>query len=97
MSAFVDNCIFHSRETVEDHSAGAAFDIVDGGLCEGYTDGYRDCVPINGTKSVSHDEESGKESKQSEIWERRCSEFVVWRRPFREGKDIKIEVQCGLA
>ena len=67
MGAFIDNCIFYSRETVEDHSAGAAFDIVDGGLCEGYTDGYGDCVPIDSTKSVSHDGESGKESMQSDV------------------------------
>ena len=32
VSAFIDDLLFYSLETIEDNSSGSAFDIVDGGL-----------------------------------------------------------------
>jgi hypothetical protein len=35
VGAFVDDFVFDACEAVEDHCAGAAFDVVDGGLSQG--------------------------------------------------------------
>ena len=54
MGPFVNDGLFHSGETVEDYSAGAAFDVVDGGLGEGEADGNGDCVTVDGAEGVGH-------------------------------------------
>lgn len=54
MGAFVHNCIFDSRETVEDHGAATSFDVVDGGLGEGDADGEGDGEFVDGAEGVSH-------------------------------------------
>lgn len=54
MRAFVDDGVFDSRETVEDYGAGAALNVVDGGLGEGETDGDGDGVAVDGAEGVSH-------------------------------------------
>jgi hypothetical protein len=48
--AFVHDCVLDSGETVEDHGAAAAFNVVDGGLGEGEADGEGDCVFGNGAE-----------------------------------------------
>ena len=60
MGAFVNDGLFHSGETVKDHSAGATFDVVDGSLSKGEADGEGNGVTVDGTESVGHGEaESG--------------------------------------
>ena len=54
MCPFVDDGFFDSRETVEDYGAGAALDVVDGGLGEGEADGSGDGVAGDGPKGVGH-------------------------------------------
>ena len=54
MSPFVNNCVFDSRETVEDHGSSATFDVVDGRLGKGEADGDGDGVAVDGAESVGH-------------------------------------------
>lgn len=67
MGAFIDDGLFHSGETVEDHSAGATFDVVDGSLGKGEADGEGYGVTVDSAESVGHDEaenESGFEVEE---------------------------------
>ena len=54
MCAFVNDILFDSGETVEDYGAGAAFDVVDGGLDEGGADGDGDGVAVDCSEGVGH-------------------------------------------
>ncbi len=57
MRSFIDDGLFYSGETVKDYSAGAALDIVDGGLGEGEADGDGDGVAVDGAEGISHGSE----------------------------------------
>ena len=54
MSAFVDDLVADSPQTVEDDGSTAAFHVVDGGAGEGEGDGGRDSVAVDLIKSVRH-------------------------------------------
>ena len=56
VGAFVDDRVFDTVQTVEDHSAAAAFDIVDGGLSKKDDGGDGEGVASDGVQSVGHDE-----------------------------------------
>ena len=55
MCPLIHDLILYSGKSVEDHGAGAAPDIVDGGLSEGDPNGERDCVAVDGREGVGHD------------------------------------------
>ncbi len=57
MRSFIDDGLFYSGETVKDYGAGAALDIVDGGLGEGEADGDGDGVAVDGAEGISHGSE----------------------------------------
>lgn len=60
MSALVGDGVADSREPIEDHSAGAAFNIVDGGAAEGEDEGGRDGEAVERSKGVGSHGEGGK-------------------------------------
>ena len=49
MCTFVNDVLFDTGYTVENDGSRTAFDIVDGGLDEGGTDGDRDGVAVDGS------------------------------------------------
>lgn len=57
MSAFVHHGIFDSGETIEDYSACAAFDVVDGGLSEGEANGDWNRIFVDCAENVRHFED----------------------------------------
>lgn len=52
MSALVHYRVFDTREAVEDDSASASLDVVDGSLSEGEADGDGNGIFVNCTKGV---------------------------------------------
>lgn len=54
MRPLVYNCILDSRQTIENHGAGAAFDVVDGCLHERRADEDWDGPFVGGLEYVGH-------------------------------------------
>lgn len=56
MRAFVHDVLLDTLEAVENHGAGAAFDVVDGELADGESDGAGDGPAGNAVEDVGHAE-----------------------------------------
>ena len=54
MCAFIDDFIFDSRQAVEYHGSRSTFDVVEGSLGEGDTDGDGDGVAVDGVEGAGH-------------------------------------------
>lgn len=59
MCAFVDDLLFHSRQTIEDDRPRTTFDIVHCGIAERYSCANRNCQFRDGIQRTGHDGETG--------------------------------------
>ena len=100
MRAFVHDCVLDTRQTVEDHGAAAAFDIVDGSLSEGEADGEGNGIAGDRGQRVSHDRVLEVKLGRSERWaEKRETELFAgeYRKSSRDGPLTRVELENSLA
>ena len=54
MCALIHNCVFDSRQAVEDHGSSATLNIVDGSLCEASYRGGGNCPSVDNVQCLCH-------------------------------------------